>query len=175
METATMINTPMASTRSWSSTPARLRPMLNAYDDQRPQHGADDAAAPAEQARAADHHGGDAVQVGVDDRVRAGGAGPADQHPGRDAVDQTGHRVDAEQHPVDPDADQPGRLEVVAHRVDVPAPRRLAERRTPSRPPAEMTNETPMVIRNGPMLDRGAHQVQDGWHAPAARSLAPPE
>ena len=122
METATMTSTPMASTRHWSSTPARLRPMLNTSTIKRTEDGADDAAAATEQAGAADHHGGDALQVGVDDGVGTGRAGPADQHPRGDAVDQPGDRVDAEQHPVDPDTDQPSRFDVVADGVDVPTP-----------------------------------------------------
>ena len=168
METATMISTPMASTRNWSSTPARLETDVERVDDQRAQHGADDAAAATEQAGAADHDGGDGLQVGVDDGVRAGRAGPADQHPGGQAVDQPGHRVDAEQHPVDPDADQPRRLDVVPDRVHVPAPGGLAQRERHHQRPAGPRTSTPMVIRNGPIGNRRAHQVQHGRHVPPA-------
>ena len=78
----------MANTRHWSSTPARLSPVRNTPTIKAPSMRADDRAAAAEQAGAADHHSGDAVQVGVDDGIGAGGAGPADLDPGGDAVDQ---------------------------------------------------------------------------------------
>ena len=82
------------------------------------------AAAAAEEAGTADHDGGDALQVGVGDGVRAGAPGPADQHPGGEPEDQTGDGVDAEQDPVDLDTGQPRRLDVVTDGVDVAAPRR---------------------------------------------------
>ena len=174
IETATMTSTPVARSRHWSSTPARLSPMLNTSDDQCTEDGADDAASATEQAGAADHHGGDAVQVGVDDRVGTRRAGPADQHPAGDAVDQPRHRVDAEQHPVDPDTDQAGRLGVVAHGIHVPTPRGLAEH---ERQITAMiaTMITPVVIRNGPIEDRVARPVQDGGHLVADRLCWPPE
>ena len=166
----------MASTRNWSSTPARLRPMLNDYDDQRPEDGADDAAATTEQAGAADHHGGDA-SPGWRRRSALGlaRAGAADQDPGGDAVDQSGHGVDAEQHPVDPDADQPGGLDVVADGVDVAAPRGLAEHERDHDQPARRDEDHAGGDPERAERDRGAHQVQDGRHRRSARRSAPPE
>ena len=40
----------------------------------------------------------------------------------RDAVDQPGDHVDAEQHPVDPDTGQPGAFGVIADGVNMAAP-----------------------------------------------------
>ena len=61
-------------------------------DDERAEQRAEHGAPAAEQAGAADDDGGDALQVGVGDRVRAGRAGPADEDPGGQAVDRAGHR-----------------------------------------------------------------------------------
>ena len=125
--TARMTSTPTARTRYWSSTPARDRPLRKKPTIERAEQGAEHGAPAAEEAGAADDDGGDALQVGVGDRVRAGGAGPADEDPGGEAVDRAGDDVDAEQDPVDADAGQPRGLRVVADGVHVPAPGGLAQ------------------------------------------------
>jgi hypothetical protein len=90
--------------------------------DQRAEQGADHAAAAAEQARATDHYGGDALQVRVDRVVRAGRACVPDRHPGCDADDQPGEDVDREEDAVGPDARESRCFGVVADRVYVTAP-----------------------------------------------------
>ncbi len=96
-------------------------------DDERAEDGANDGSSAAEEAGTADHHSRNAVEVGVDYRVGACGSRSSNLHPGRDAVDQTGDGVDTQQHPVDPDADQPGRLDIISNGVDVSPPGCLAE------------------------------------------------
>ena len=82
--TATMISTPMANSCQSTSRPASDTRRAEHADDQRPDQRTDDRAAAAEKARAADHHGGDAVEVGVLAGRRADRADPADQRPSRD-------------------------------------------------------------------------------------------
>ena len=76
-------------------------------DDESTQQGAENGATSTEQAGAADDHGRDRLQVGVGRGVGAGRTGASDEDPRGDAVDQAGHGVDADQHPVDPDTGQP--------------------------------------------------------------------
>ncbi len=122
MATATMIRTPTVNSCQSASTPAERQAVAEHADDQRADQRADDRAAAAEQAGAADHHGGDASRgwrsapaCGLTD------ADAADQHPAGDRADEAGDDVDREQRPVGADAGQPRGVGVVAGRVDVPA------------------------------------------------------
>ena len=85
-------------------------PAAEEVDDERAERRADQDAAAAEEAGAADHDRGDRLEVAVGDGVRAGCVGPADLDPCGEAVDQPGSGVDADEHPVDADAGQPGGL-----------------------------------------------------------------
>src|ERR1700761_8097726 len=95
---------------------------LEHLDDQRPEQRAEHHPPAAEQADAADDHGGDAVQVEGGGDVGAGVAHPADLDPGGHGVDQPGQQVHADQQLGGADADQPGGFGVVTDRVDVLAP-----------------------------------------------------
>src|SRR6185437_16558403 len=103
------------------------QPDVERVHDQCSKDGAGYPSTTAEQAGPADHDRCDGLQVGAYDRVRAGRARPADQHPGAEAVDQPRNGVDAEEHAVDLDANQPGRLDVIADGVQMTAPAGLTE------------------------------------------------
>ena len=96
-------------------------------DDQGSDQRADDRSPPAEQARAAEHDGRDAVQVlGRLPGVRVADLGAADEEHRGEPGGEAGERVDAEQDAIRVDPGQPRGLAIVADRVDVPAPRRSA-------------------------------------------------
>ena len=59
-----MISTPTANSCHSTSRPDERQTVAEDADDQGPDQRADDRAAAAEQAGAADHHGGDAIEVG---------------------------------------------------------------------------------------------------------------
>src|SRR3954454_24012388 len=107
---------------------AELQAVAEDADDEGADQGADHAAPAAEEAGAAEHDGGDRVEVVLGADVRARRGEPADEDPPADRVEQTGDGVDGEQHPVGPDAREPGGFDVVAGGVDVLAPRRRAQR-----------------------------------------------
>src|SRR5690606_21797783 len=91
-------------------------------DDQRAEKRPEDRASATEQARAADDHRGDGVQVGVRAGVGTRGVDAPDEDPRGDREDQTRRHVHTQQHAVDADARQAGSLRVVADGVDMPAP-----------------------------------------------------
>ena len=119
--TATMISTPTVNSCQSTSRPESARPLRNTPTIKRADQRADDRAAPAEEAGAADHHGGDGVEVGGLPGLRADAADAADQHPGGDGADQAGERVDRDQRAVGVDAGEARRVGIVAGRVDVAA------------------------------------------------------
>src|SRR5207245_10371087 len=96
-------------------------------DDERPEQGPQDVAPAAEEAGASEDHRGDAVEVVGLARLWIADSRARDQQQARDAVDEAGERIDGEQHPRVVDAHQPGRLCVVAERVDVPPRRGIAQ------------------------------------------------
>ena len=88
--TATMISTPTVKSCHRTSRPDKREAVAEDADDQRADQRADDRAAAAEQAGAADHHGGDRIEIGGLPGLRADPADAADQHPGGDRADQAG-------------------------------------------------------------------------------------
>ena len=70
--TATITRMPVTIPARADRCPASVQPVAQHAHDQRADQRAEDRAAPAEQARAADHHGGDAVEIGRLQRVRIG-------------------------------------------------------------------------------------------------------
>ena len=94
-----------------------MTPITNAPDQR-----VADVAAPAQEARATDDHGGDRVELGeLSERRRAAIEPAGGDHPG-DAGRQAAQRVDRDRHGVDRDARPPGALGVAADRVDPAAP-----------------------------------------------------
>ena len=116
-----MISTPTANSCQRTSRPGEREARAEHADDQRADQRADDRAAAAEQTGAADHHGGDAVEIGVLAARRADGADAADQHPAGDRGDQPGEDIDREQDAIGVDAGEVRRLRIIADRVDVAA------------------------------------------------------
>ena len=86
--TATQTSRPIAKPCQTHLDAGELQPVAEHADDQRADQRAEHAAAAAEQAGAADHDGGDGVEVVVAADVRAGRREPADEDPGADRVDQ---------------------------------------------------------------------------------------
>ena len=122
-----MISTPMANSCHSTSSPASDTAERNTPTISAPDQRADDRAAAAEQAGAADHHRGDAVEVGVLAGGRADRADAADQRPAGDRGDEPGEHIDAEQDPVGIDAGQPRSFGIVAGGVDMAAIGRAVE------------------------------------------------
>ena len=122
-----MTRTPIARSRHCWSTPGEREPEGERADDEGTEGGADQPSTATEEAGATDDDSGDAVEVGVGDPVRRRRARAADLDPRREAVDQAGHGVDAEQDALARDTGQAGRLRVVTDREEVPAPGGLGE------------------------------------------------
>ena len=109
-------------------------PIAEDAHDHGADEGSDDASPPAEKARAAEHHSGDAVQVLCRlARVRITELRAADEQERGEPCRQTGERVDAEEDAIRVDTRQPRCLGVVADRIDVPPPGGLGERTRRSR------------------------------------------
>ena len=79
-------------------------------------------AAPAEEARAADDHRGDRVELEQVAVERRAGAGAAGEHDRADAGAQPGDHVGRDQHALDRDAHLDGGFGLAADRVDPAAP-----------------------------------------------------
>ena len=119
--TATMIRTPMANSCHSTSSPAsetaeRKTPTISA-----PTSVPMIEPLPPNSDCAADHHRGDAVEIGVLAGGRADGADAADQRPAGDRRDEAREHVHAEQNAIGIDAREPRGLPVVAGGVDVAA------------------------------------------------------
>ncbi len=108
--TATMISTPDRELLPEHVEAGERHARSEDADDERADQGPDDRPAAAEETRAADHHGRDAVEVGVLAARRADGADPADQHPARDGRDRAGQDVDLQQDLLGVDAREAGRF-----------------------------------------------------------------
>ena len=130
MATATMMSTPMRKKVHCGSVPTSAQADLEDADDQRAEEHAEDRAAPAEERDAADHHGGDRLDVAEHARSRPGRdrAEAADQHPAGERAEEAGQRIDlrsASCRRCTPDSSR--RLGVVADGVDVAAPGGVAQ------------------------------------------------
>ena len=102
--------------------------------DGRADEGAADAALAAEQAGAADDDDGDGIELEALALARLAGRQSGDDDQGGDRGTEPADDVDGEDRAVRRDAGQARRLEVVAHRVDVPSEGRVAQDE-PGRPP----------------------------------------
>ena len=117
--TAMMIRQPTANSCQSTSTPASVEAVAEDADDQRADQRADDRAAAAEQAGAADHHRGDAVEIGGLAGLRADRADPPDQGPAAERADHAGSDIDREQDAVGADAGEPRRVGIVADGIEM--------------------------------------------------------
>src|SRR6201999_372184 len=94
--------------------------------DQRAQQGPDNRPASAEEARAAEHDGRDAVEVLRLPGLRIAHAGPRHRQQRRDAIEDARERVDRDQDALRRKPHQAGGFRVVAERVEMPAGNRIA-------------------------------------------------
>ena len=106
-----MITKPLMTYCQMSDTPTRMRPldstaMISAADQRAP-----DRADAADEAGAAEDHGGDRVElVGLAELQAVGGVEPRRRHGAAEAGQQARHAIDEEQHRPDLDAGQACRL-----------------------------------------------------------------
>ena len=98
-------------------------------DEDGADHRAGDAADAAEQAGAADHHGGDDGELIADAGHRFRRIEPGREHEAGKAGEEADDHIDQHQNALDRQPGQPRRLEIAADRIDVAAEARVASAR----------------------------------------------
>ena len=116
--TAATMSTPLDDGLPVGGHQQQVEPVVEGLDQQQAQRGAPDAAAPTHQARAADDHRGDRVELEALAQVGRPGDHPGGEHHPRRAGQHPRDGVDAEQHPAGVDPRDLGGGAVAADGVD---------------------------------------------------------